>query len=122
MEQIVNYLKTVTPVTYIAIALAVIIILLVIANRGNKVFANLVDQAVISAEQSFKSGEGKEKLEYAKQFIKVNLKQVPFVARLLLGTWLSDDNLVQLIESSLTKLSALFGTGIKVNLKSEDKK
>lgn len=122
MEQIVNYLKTVTPVTYIAIALAVIIILLVIANRGNKVFANLVDQAVISAEQSFKSGEGKEKLEHAKQFIKVNLKQVPFVTRLLLGTWLSDDNLVQLIESSLTKLSALFGTGIKVNLKSEDKK
>lgn len=60
LEQILLYVKSLTPLAWIAIGLVVIIILLIVANRGNKVFAELVDQAVISAEQSFKSGEGKQ--------------------------------------------------------------
>lgn len=122
LEQILLYVKSLTPIAWIAIGLVVIIILLIVANRGNKVFAELVDQAVISAEQSFKSGEGKQKLEFAKQFIKMNIKQVPFLSRLLIGTWLTEANVIKLIEASLTKLSKLFGSGINVKIKSEDKK
>lgn len=47
----------------------------------------------------------------------MNIKQVPFLSRLLIGTWLTEANVIKLIEASLTKLSKLFGSGINVKLK-----
>jgi phage holin, LL-H family len=113
-ELLANY----SPVSYVVLAIILVFILNILVKKipAPTQLTKLVDQAVVAAEYSFNSGEGKQKLEFAKKWMKDNFSILPWYIRILANSFLEEKRLIDLIESSLNRLSVAFGTGRVIDL------
>lgn len=118
VDLFINFMKANSPVSYVVLAVVIVFILNIIVKKipAPKQLVKLVDEAVVAAEYSFNSGEGKKKLEFAKKWMKENFNSLPWYVRILANTYLSDKKLIDLIETSLNRLSVAFGTGRKIDI------
>ena len=113
-----NFMKTNSPVSYVVLAIVIIFILNIFVKKipAPAQLVKLVDQAVVAAEYSFNSGEGKQKLEFAKKWMKDNFTVLPWYIRILANSYLDEKRLIDLIETSLNRLSVAFGSGRVIDL------
>lgn len=113
-----NFMKTNSPVSYVVLAIVIIFILNIFVKKipAPTQLVKLVDQAVVAAEYSFNSGEGKQKLEFAKKWMKDNFTILPWYIRILANSYLDEKRLIDLIEASLNRLSVAFGSGRVIDI------
>jgi hypothetical protein len=113
-----NFMKTNSPVSYVVLAIVIIFILNIFVKKipAPAQLVKLVDQAVVAAEYSFNSGEGKQKLEFAKKWMKDNFTILPWYIRILANSYLDEKRLIDLIEASLNRLSVAFGSGRVIDI------
>lgn len=113
-----NFMKTNSPVSYVVLAIVIIFILNIFVKKipAPAQLTKLVDQAVVAAEYSFNSGEGKKKLEFAKKWMKDNFTVLPWYIRILANSYLDEKRLIDLIEASLNRLSVAFGSGRVIDI------
>lgn len=113
-----NFMKTNSPVSYVVLAIVIIFILNIFVKKipAPAQLTKLVDQAVVAAEYSFNSGEGKQKLEFAKKWMKDNFTILPWYIRILANSYLDEKRLIDLIEASLNRLSVAFGSGRVIDI------
>lgn len=113
-----NFMKTNSPVSYVVLAIVIIFVLNIFVKKipAPAQLVKLVDQAVVAAEYSFNSGEGKQKLEFAKKWMKDNFTILPWYIRILANSYLDEKRLIDLIEASLNRLSVAFGSGRVIDI------
>lgn len=118
VDLVLNFMKTNSPVSYVVLAIVIIFILNIFVKKipAPAQLTKLVDQAVVAAEYSFNSGEGKKKLEFAKKWMKDNFTVLPWYIRILANSYLDEKRLIDLIETSLNRLSVAFGSGRVIDL------
>ena len=118
VDLVLNFMKTNSPVSYVVLAIVIIFILNIFVKKipAPAQLTKLVDQAVVAAEYSFNSGEGKKKLEFAKKWMKDNFAVLPWYIRILANSYLDEKRLIDLIETSLNRLSVAFGSGRVIDL------
>lgn len=109
-----------TPIIFTVIGALIVIFVYYLLGKGSKPLIRLVDEAVVSAENSFNSGEGKQKLEFAFNFIEKNLNFLPWYVKSFALLFLTRKRIVDLIEMSLNRLSIAFGSGKKVDIKGNE--
>lgn len=120
MSDIILFLQQNAPTTYLVIGALIVFILMFIFEKGKAPFVRLIDRAVVEAEYSFNSGEGKKKLEFALDYIDKNLKTLPIPLSFIVSFLLTKKNVIDSIEKSLNKLSIAFGTGRSVDIKGNE--
>ena len=118
VDLVLNFMKTNSPVSYVVLAIVIIFILNIFVKKipAPAQLVKLVDQAVVAAEYSFNSGEGKQKLEFAKKWMKDNFTILPWYIRILANSYLDEKRLIDLIEASLNRLSVAFGSGRVIDI------
>lgn len=109
-----------TPIIFTVIGALIVIFVYYLLGKGSKPLIRLVDEAVVSAENSFNSGEGKQKLEFAFNFIEKNLNFLPWYVKSFALLFLTRKRIIDLIEMSLNRLSIAFGSGKKVDIKGNE--
>lgn len=115
-----NFIIQNTPIIFTVIGALIVIFVYYLLGKGSKPLIRLVDEAVVSAENSFNSGEGKQKLEFAFNFIEKNLNFLPWYVKSFALLFLTRKRIVDLIEMSLNRLSIAFGSGKKVDIKGNE--
>lgn len=108
------------PIIFTIIGALIVIFVYYLLGKGSKPLIRLVDEAVVSAENSFNSGEGKQKLEFAFKFIEKNLNFLPWYVKSFALLFLTRKRIIDLIEMSLNRLSIAFGSGKKVDIKGNE--
>lgn len=115
-----NFIIQNTPIIFTIIGALIVIFVYYLLGKGSKPLIRLVDEAVVSAENSFNSGEGKQKLEFAFNFIEKNLNFLPWYVKSFALLFLTRKRIIDLIEMSLNRLSIAFGSGKKVDIKGNE--
>jgi phage holin, LL-H family len=115
-----NFIIQNTPIIFTVIGALIVIFVYYLLGKGSKPLIRLVDEAVVSAENSFNSGEGKQKLEFAFNFIEKNLNFLPWYVKSFALLFLTRKRIIDLIEMSLNRLSIAFGSGKKVDIKGNE--
>lgn len=115
-----NFIIQNTPIIFTVIGALIVIFVYYLLGKGSKPLIRLVDEAVVSAENSFNSGEGKQKLEFAFNFIEKNLNFLPWYVKSFALLFLTRKKIIDLIEMSLNRLSIAFGSGKKVDIKGNE--
>ena len=115
-----NFIIQNTPIIFTVIGALIVILVYYLLGKGSKPLIRLVDEAVVSAENSFNSGEGKQKLEFAFNFIEKNLNFLPWYVKSFALLFLTRKRIIDLIEMSLNRLSIAFGSGKKVDIKGNE--
>ena len=115
-----NFIIQNTPIIFTVIGALIVIFVYYLFGKGSKPLIRLVDEAVVSAENSFNSGEGKQKLEFAFNFIEKNLNFLPWYVKSFALLFLTKKRIIDLIEMSLNRLSIAFGSGKKVDIKGNE--
>ena len=115
-----NFVIQNTPIIFTVIGALIVIFVYYLLGKGSKPLIRLVDEAVVSAENSFNSGEGKQKLEFAFNFIEKNLNFLPWYVKSFALLFLTRKRIIDLIEMSLNRLSIAFGSGKKVDIKGNE--
>ena len=115
-----NFIIQNTPIIFTVIGALIVIFVYYLLGKGSKPLIRLVDEAVVSAENSFNSGEGKQKLEFAFNFIEKNLNCLPWYVKSFALLFLTRKRIIDLIEMSLNRLSIAFGSGKKVDIKGNE--
>lgn len=115
-----NFIIQNTPIIFTVIGALIVIFVYYLLGKGFKPLIRLVDEAVVSAENSFNSGEGKQKLEFAFNFIEKNLNFLPWYVKSFALLFLTRKRIIDLIEMSLNRLSIAFGSGKKVDIKGNE--
>lgn len=115
-----NFIIQNTPIIFTVIGALIVIFVYYLLGKGSKPLIRLVDEAVVLAENSFNSGEGKQKLEFAFNFIEKNLNFLPWYVKSFALLFLTRKRIIDLIEMSLNRLSIAFGSGKKVDIKGNE--
>ena len=115
-----NFIIQNTPIIFTVIGALIVVFAYYLFGKGSKPLIKLVDEAVVSAENSFNSGEGKQKLEFAFNFIEKNLNFLPWYVKSFALLFLTRKRIIDLIEMSLNRLSIAFGSGKKVDIKGNE--
>jgi phage holin, LL-H family len=115
-----NFIIQNIPIIFTVIGASIVIFVYYLLGKGSKPLIRLVDEAVVSAENSFNSGEGKQKLEFAFNFIEKNLNFLPWYVKSFALLFLTRKRIIDLIEMSLNRLSIAFGSGKKVDIKGNE--
>jgi hypothetical protein len=115
-----NFVIQNAPIIFTIIGALIVIFVYYLLGKGSKPLIRLVDEAVVSAENSFNSGEGKQKLEFAFNFIEKNLNFLPWYVKSFALLFLTRKRIIDLIEMSLNRLSIAFGSGKKVDIKGNE--
>ena len=115
-----NFVIQNAPIIFTIIGALIVIFVYYLLGKGSKPLIRLVDEAVVSAENSFNSGEGKHKLEFAFNFIEKNLNFLPWYVKSFALLFLTRKRIIDLIEMSLNRLSIAFGSGKKVDIKGNE--
>ena len=115
-----NFVIQNAPIIFTILGALIVIFVYYLLGKGSKPLIRLVDEAVVSAENSFNSGEGKQKLEFAFNFIEKNLNFLPWYVKSFALLFLTRKRIIDLIEMSLNRLSIAFGSGKKVDIKGNE--
>lgn len=115
-----NFIIQNAPIIFTILGALIVIFVYYLLGKGSKPLIRLVDEAVVSAENSFNSGEGKQKLEFAFNFIEKNLNFLPWYVKSFALLFLTRKRIIDLIEMSLNRLSIAFGSGKKVDIKGNE--
>ena len=115
-----NFIIQNTPIIFVVIGALIVIFVYYLLGKGSKPLIRLVDESVVLAENSFNSGEGKQKLEFAFNFIEKNLNFLPWYVKSFALLFLTRKRIIDLIEMSLNRLSIAFGSGKKVDIKGNE--
>lgn len=121
LDKALEFFKSI-PLIYYIIGIVGIEVLYIVLRKGTEPVIKLVDQAVVNAENSFNSGEGKKKLEFAVNYVERHKESLPWFVKILVGPFLTKKQIIDLIEKSLNRLSVAFGSGKKVDIKGNEEK
>lgn len=115
-----NFVIQNAPIIFTILGALIVVFVYYLFGKGSKPLIKLVDEAVVSAENSFNSGEGKQKLEFAFNFIEKNLNLLPWYVKSFMFLFVTKKRIIDLIETSLNRLSIAFGSGRKVDIKGNE--
>ena len=115
-----NFVIQNAPIIFTILGALIVVGVYYLFGKGSKPLIRLVDESVVLAENSFNSGEGKQKLEFAFNFIEKNLNFLPWYVKSFALLFLTRKRIIDLIEMSLNRLSIAFGSGKKVDIKGNE--
>ena len=108
----IEFLKNVQNIEYIVLGV-IALVFFVMWRKGKKAEVKAIVISVISAlmtqvEQYLGSGKGQEKLEKVLQEYKKFVEKLPFVTRMLVNTFFSEQKIKNIIEDLVPQINNLF--------------
>lgn len=113
--EVISFLKSIDTISYITIFTIIMVCLGLYIKRKSPMIKEIVETAIIEAENKFNSGEGQEKLKYATSKIR---ERVPTIFKVFITHSIA----VTIIEDTLNKISNTFDIDKKVDIIGNEKK